>query len=404
MRTAIVPAIVAIILLFPPGAAEEVDRGTATLEELVTWQDPSGGPVSLSVSPGGAHLLVLGGSSLVRVLDRDLDPVGQFEPPLELEGAEWSSTGDGIIVWGHEQGNETDDLLFFDFPSLEPDAGAINRTLVPLRTVDRARFYADDQVLIVCGRDANGTSRVAVLDGAARRLHRDFEVPGNATILWLESDLRDALAVTETGLLLEISGTDWTLKDASRSVPGTPTAVFLQQFDLWTVGDENGKVRAWVFEGVEKLVNITAERGPVEGVVWMVPDFHYLLVAFPGMHGGSTLQTWRTRAFTDEPGEPPFLIAETNLTGEVSTMEPIDLAKGTIAMAFTDGAVRTYHANFTAPWFPPPNVESVDNGGDGNGEDGDDGWGGSGLGIIAGLVVAIVVLTALYLWLRKGRS
>ncbi len=399
MRRAACAVMIVLALLAPSVLGEEVSHGTAELQELASWTDPAGQPLWLLFSPDGSQLLVLGGASpnLLRVLDIDLDILGEREVPLDVRGAGWTDSGEGVIVWGHDQGNGTDDLLFYDVPALEASDTTVPRGLVPLETIDCAGSFADDLILLVCGRDANGTSRVVVVEVHAQRVHRDHEHPGNGTVLSLENDGRNAIAVDESGALIVYSGTDWTLQGAGRSVPGRPTATDITFAAGWAVGDDQAGVSVWPDVGNDTAISIDLDRGPVQGLAWITNEFHHLLVAFPKEGGGSVIQVWRPRELTDEPGEPPFLISEVNSTVEVAMMAYVPGAPHTVAVAFQDGTLTVFDANVTLPQFIHENGEVPPNG-NGNGDD-DDGWGGNAVGWIGGLVILILSLVVVYFFM-----
>jgi hypothetical protein len=233
--------LIALTLLSFPVTGEEALHGTAELEELETWQDPMGGPARFTVSFDASTIVTFGGPDpgRVRMLDRNLTVVGELTAPFDVVGARLSMTGRYLLAWGNEE------LALYDVPSLEP-----NSTILPdlsLRTFDAARFYSYDDMLVVCGRDVNGTSRVVMVEVRPRTVFKDHVYPGNATVLMLEHEKIDVNVLDDSGAFVRYSTTNWSLKDVRRSHTSTFTAASITRETPQILGDAEGDVTVWSF-------------------------------------------------------------------------------------------------------------------------------------------------------------
>jgi hypothetical protein len=142
-------------------------------------------------------------------------------------------------------------------------------------------------------------------------------------------------------------------------------------------------------------------------VAWIVNEFNPFLVAFPREGGGSTIQVWRLHGTDWEKAvvEIPLLIAEVNVTKEVTMMATLLPPDQSILVGYSDGTLTTFHVNMTYPDHAPPNGNGpVDPNGEDGDEDDDDEWGGGGFTMLGALFLAILLLMVFYFWLRRGSS
>ncbi len=197
-RSGTILALALAVVLAAPACADSTWT-TVGFEQTHGWQAPSGAPTYFERARDGSRLLVLGtgGARTIQLLDSGLAPVATLEAPFDVDGASWSMTGRWLVAWGPEAAR--DGLALWDVPSLAPNATVVPRELLPPVDITAARFSSDDIILVVAGRDADGASRLNVVEVPTRALHRDIAHPDNRTVLGLRYDGRQVVCIEAGG-------------------------------------------------------------------------------------------------------------------------------------------------------------------------------------------------------------
>jgi len=390
----------AAVALLAPAAWADSTWTTAELEETATWHSPSGAPELIEWTLDGRLLLVLGADDdrTIHVLDRSLAPLGTARAPFEVRGASWSMKGRWLLAWGPD--GDRDNITAWDVPSLAPNATVVPSRLLTVATIDAARFYAYDDILVVCGRDRGGRSRINVIEIRTGAMHVDLEHPANRTVLQLEDDGRNVVCLEEGGVIVEFSSNNWSAWGEPRLMTGEVTANGIGEEGSWLAGDENGVVRVFSVPDGEIRMSFELDHAPVLAVAYGSFWMNHIVVALPGAGDGGRIQVWRELNFSDEPEAPPFLVSELNTSSPLTAIARIPRAGANVTVGYADGRLVTYWLS-TSQTHEPHEHGPIDDGGDDATDD--DGWGGwyRTYGGLVALVAVALVLAVAYAWLRK---
>ena len=353
--------------------------GPLVIHEGDEFRHPANRGLDLTgdITNNGSLLLLVGyvRSDDVRVVDRNMTTIAVLEDgssTFHVKGAVWSDSEEFIAVWGREVGASRDDLRIYMSPSYEINDTIVPRDEVPLVTIDSVRFIGYDEILAVGGRDTNGTSHLLIFEVGPLSLLKDYVSLKNVRILSIHSDTRDLIFVDSTGGVLVFNTTYWTPAERFDTLSGEPTCVSIDvpQTTAWIVGDENGMMTIWRYE-LRPFLNISLDRGPVQGVSFGHDKHYRLIYAMPSGDGGSRIQT---RFVCFELGN---VSDEVVTESPVTWMVPDPLVEGGIVVGFEDGSLRTYWIELVEP--PGPSKPSDDNG-------------SFGIGLPAGIAINVALL------------
>ncbi len=392
-----------VVMAAPAGIASA--RSTVDIEQTHAWTAPEGAATYLEWTLDGSRLLVLGtgGPRTIQVLDRTLAPVVAVEAPFDVQGASWSQTGRWLVAWG--AGDINGSLGFWDVPAFTPNATVVPPELFTIRTVAAARFFSSEEILVVAGKDANGTNRLNVVEVVYSRLHRDLPHPDNRTTnLIFDDGHGEGVLMEAGGYLRGFSGEAWNEWTYLGQLTGETTAQSIVWRGEWLAGDENGVVRRWFWFNGSVKYSIQLDRGPVQALAWMqLPNFH-TVIAFPAEGGGSHLQFWREDIVWGEVGTGPFFVREYNFTSPITAMLPIPGADGNLTIGHADGSIANLRVNATQPSPPDDDGPPPPDPDDGK----DEGpslvrwWRDYGYVFVLGMLT--IALAVMYIWLRRHRG
>ncbi len=315
----------------------------ASLDAAGEWRLPgaTGGAVALEWDRDGFRLLVMevGAQGLrAHVLGADLADKGALVP-VELawtpRGASWSDTGRWVLVWGSVGGGGDDVLLAWNATSrngtgspLPPSSG------LGLPRIDSAKLVAGERILVVAGRDQNGTSRVRVYELDPFRPHRDEPFPGNATVLEIGLFEPELVLIGSSGVVVLYETRDWTQDWSVQLVQGTPTAWCFGPGPTTVVGDDAGHL-GYLYVHRRTLEGNATVGGPVRGVAFAEVFNRSHVVAVGGPSAPSELQVWMMGE------EGPLFVASLPGNGTVTWVEDHPTAQGEALLALEDGTVRS---------------------------------------------------------------
>ena len=385
-------ALAAAIALLAPAAWADSTVTSLDLEETATWRSPSGAPETFEWTLDGRLLLVMGAGDdrTIHVLDRSLAPLGTASAPFDVRGASWSMKARWLLAWGPD--GERDNITAWDVPSLAPNATVVPRGLLTVATIDAARFYAKDEILVICGRDGERASRINVIEIRTKSVLRDLEDPSNRTVLFLANDDREVVCIYEGGVAVPFSTQNWSAWGAPRTMTGEVTAHCIVPEWPWLLGDSNGTVRAFRDLDGSVYASFRPGGGPVLGIAYGSPWMSYVLVALPGDVGGGRIKAYTRYIIDAEPTDTPILVTEVNTSSTITSMAQIPMARNNVTVGYADGRLVNYWANATlAQWDDPQGPDD----GPRRGE-----WLRT-YGGLATLVAVAVALAVAYAWLRR---
>ncbi len=323
------------------------------IDPVDEWQLPgTSGGAELEWSYDGSRLLVLERTEgqVIHVLDRDLRDQGALAFPQMLWtpiGATWSYSNRWIMVWGTSR-FDVPVLLTWNASMLEEEPDSITGPQLGLSSISAAALMANDRILVVGGRDENGTSRLRVYELHPFRLHRDHAYPGNATVLGIRGVVSDMVCIDSSGGVTIYESREWMQDWSGRVMQGTPTAWCVDAAHLSLFGDGEGHLR-YLAEHARYVAHNGTADGPVRGAAFTFDEAqtHVVAVGEPG--GPSELQVWhvgspdKVRPFTDL-GFPA--------NGSVTWVAGHPAYPGHVVVALQDGTVRSYQVEVTYTPIP----------------------------------------------------
>ncbi len=352
---AVVALLVAAMALYAGGralgrAGPPRSGGLETaIDPVDEWGLPgsSGGPVELEWSYDGSRLLVMehGQGLRAHVLDRGLKDQGALVP-IELvwspRGATWSYSGRWVLVWGPGGGDDL--LLAFNASTRDGTGSPLPASPeLGLPRIDAAALMANDRILVVAGRDVNGTSRLRVYELGPFRLHRDHAYPGNATVLGIRGVVSDMVCLDSSGGVTIYESREWTQDWSGRVIQGAPTAWCIDVDYLSLLGDGEGRLRYFAEHARYVAHNGTAD-GPVRGAALTFDEAETHVVAVGETGGPSELQVWHVGG----PGDGrPFTDLGFPANGTVTWVAGHPAYPGHVVVALQGGTVRSYQVEVT---------------------------------------------------------
>ena len=395
-------------LLLTTSAAPELEFE----EEFDIWiEELPGG----AVSPGGAidfrfeysydgeRLLFWGwtGPNDIRVMDRDLTLIKGIELPTEdweVHGARWDHLG-SVIVWGHNGTGPDDTLLVYQYPDLELDTSFLPREVIPISTIDSAMLLADGLIMVVVGRDENGTSQIITLETRTDSVRSTHNVHGNLTIQTTGVLGDKFIALDVEGGATTISTYDWTYHDRIVDIEGPYAFARLRTNHPWILGGQNGRVLIKEDYMLNRTFDMTFDV-PAQAACWVKSSLaNNFIVALPKAGGGSIIQVYHDRNGSIELG------GELETKGTVTTMYSVIRVRfdperdSVISVGFGNGEFKQYNVTSDLQLTPiyPPDPGDKDDG------DGDGKWQSDNRRYIPGTVILIVVaVLAVRYYLKRG--
>lgn len=340
-------AVVLVVLASTAGDAVASYYFTAKIGVTDTQLDavPGGGPAWVRYDGSGDNLLIWGheGPDDIRLLGRDLSTRKVLElpsPGYTVKGVEWGDTYDRIVVWGSPGAGLNDTLVFYRSPGWSIEEGYLPDDLLPLVEIDYARFFASDVIFAVAGRDADGTSRVLVVETGPMDLLRNNTVQEDRSVACIGKDDRFMYVLDAMGRLILYSTMDWT-PILHRDMFQSPfSSHFIESGNIERVfGGANGNVTSQVDVDRNYWAEFSTGTGPVLGVWFseIQEGASYIVAATSEEAGSSTLQIWDPLG-----GSEWTLHRKTTIDGTVSMLAMDPANNSTIVVAFQDGSLAMY--------------------------------------------------------------
>ena len=320
---------------------------TAHIKETGTRLDarPTGSPAWVRFDENGANLLVWGheGPNDIRLLGRDLATRKVLELPssgFTVKGVEWCEGSDRIVVWGSPGDGLNDTLVFYKSPSWSIDEGLLPADLIPLVEIDYAYSLANNIMFAVAGRDANGTSRVLMMETGSKRVIQDDPVQDNRSVVRIATDGRFMFVLDDNGGLVVHSTKDWTVMFQLELLSTPFSSHFIEEGNIAKVfGGQDGTVSVRADMERDDWNTFTTGSGQVLGV-WakdIGDDTNYIVAATPEGESSSVMQIW------DPMGGSNWSHHRSDtIDGRVSMMALDPTSNTTIVVAFQDGSVVMY--------------------------------------------------------------
>ena len=372
-----VPAIVVCLLLaslalFPapsPGDTFLYDpERDAFIEEVASWTDPGGAGADLlfNLSSDGSMILLRGYGSPneLRVVDLDMGTIAvlpRIELPHEVRGFTWSELDQWIVAWSRPEGGGSDFLQVFDVPSFRPNGSVPWVDAIDLVEIDLLTVVAFDDIVMVAGRDANGTSVLLLVEVEAARVHKRFVWQGNHTIIAACSNGRETVIADSGGNLVMMAGFEWDLQRRyENAFADGPLSWYIPIDMQWVFGDSIGRVVMSHDSPFYNQFNITVGEGPVTGVSWTEGRLWDFMAAFLRPGGGSRLVGWQLIGEGFEGG--PLELCHLDVAGNVTMMRPDPRVWGRVLVAFDNGTLSIYRLDVRPrpTYMPPGTPDQVD--------------------------------------------
>ncbi len=341
-----------------------------------------GAPIYFEADQENNRFLAWGheGSSDVRVLNDSLATLGVLPIPassIQVKGVSMAEGGERAIVWGSTTNGTGDRLLFFDLNTFELDDDYMPAGLVPLATVDCARFFAWDVILAVAGRAANGTSQLVFVETIPMQVMRVDPVPDNLTVDGIYRDMSLLTCTLMDGSVLVYSTKAWSFMQRIRITDG-PITASTAMTRPWIFGDGNGTIVYYEPNGEITLGFRVPEGAPIEAVaLWEKTHRDAVIVAMSMPSGGAMLRT-----YIHEGNNTWVAIAELATYAHVSMMVRYPWAENVTLVGFEDGSLGLFEAHYREIFEPQ--------------------GGRPGLWIASG--VLLVVLALVVILMRRGRQ
>lgn len=360
--------LVLALLLGGPLAAEEepepyIPWYDAEIVIVDSWKDPQaeGAPIMFHTSSDGTKLLVSGfeGADDLRVMDRAGKTLSVLDLPMEnatIKGILWTWGETWLTAWGSSEGNDTDWFAMWDADTYEPTGEVFENGTTPLPIVDAAYFMADDFIVVLAGRDINGTSRVLVLETPDLGVRADIAWKDNTTVLFMGTDGSDVLVADELGAITTIGSSSWSELNRYEGFDTRPTAVSFassQEPKPWMLGYEDGRTFFWKCCPWAPAGNGSHGPGPLQALTWIELDEVELHVLAVPSEGGSTLSAHRT--YFEHEGRDR--ISGPLFTEGAATMMATDpMVPGQVWAGFSDGTLALLNVTLTVDEPPQADV------------------------------------------------
>lgn len=255
--------------------------------------------LALESSPEGTHYLIsgYGHPGEHRVLDGDLSTVKVLEPPVEgqtIKGCTFSDWRARVLMWCRPSDGGNDTLHLYDVDKGEFVEGFMPNGTPQVGTIDHARIFAGELMVMVAGLDVNGTSTVVFLETNWSGLRNQVSVPGDRRVIHSDDNGIFVPVMDEEGGVLVFSSHNWTLQEEIPPMNATPTVYETHPHRHWTTATEDGTVTIGPPFGPGFRYSDRLEEGPVQGAMYMMLENKALvmLTARPGEKGGSLMEAW----------------------------------------------------------------------------------------------------------------
>ncbi|UCC94092.1 MAG: hypothetical protein JSW25_05380 [Thermoplasmata archaeon] len=312
----------------------------------MSWEDPDGTTsyVTFEYSKDGTRLLVVSHGQVpkVRTMGRDLEgetPV-DLGPDIEYSiAARWSNTDQwAAIAWAHADGGP-DRLTLFDTTTWERYDLFENET-TPLEVISAFIFVARDDVLVLAGRDVNGTSRMLVFETRTLILLRDFQWRDNKTVRFMGYDSMDVQCVDDSGALTILKTRNWALGSTYHPFEELPTCLSVTVTYLghpWTIGYRNGHIAYYhTMDRSESTTDLV--QHPIGGVAWVWEVPNYYVVGWSNIDQDAENTRMRAYRFSGDSNNSYPSSEIVFLNGRSPTLMATDpLVEGQFLVGFTDG-------------------------------------------------------------------
>jgi hypothetical protein len=386
--------VIMLLSLSFAGSAELSDgpgfEWNGTLEKLDKVIGPGSGgePVQVMYDKDGTNLLLWGHEHEddLRVLGNDLSTKGVLELPFEdfsVEGAVMSFTGSWVFAWGRTPSNDTDLLVSYNITTNTLDRGFIPPDTVALEEIDTVNLLGADRILAVAGRDANGTSRVVLVEVIPKVELTNHTVPDNRTVVAISHDGIYMILVLDDGGVVVYSTDHWTFDTHYQVFDGAFTAYEVKPESDWHFGSDDGDVVGMTYRGNFSFLNLTTTGGPVVAL-YSMHYFGHLVVATSGMGTGTMLEVWDI-GISGHKAQSSM-----HIEGTVTSIAGDPNTNGTFAVCLSDGSVEFYEVVMVKNYFPPREPT----------------WGdkyGKPVGI-SGTILLVLLVIVLIRWWRRAKE
>ncbi len=343
-------ALTVLLLISIPaqGGGKNIDMD---LVEVGRSLEPSENSIDMTIDShieGTFYLLTgYGHADEIRVLNKGLGTRAVIEPPeddFSIRGSAFSSWMARVLIWGRSTGDANDTLFVYDLDEGAYDADLIPNGTVPLVTIDQARLYAGDLILMVAGRDSNGTSKVLFIETAPNEVHAEENVTGNRSVLHIDTDGHAIHVLDEDGGVQVFETGNWTLTEQYQLLDSGPIVYEMHPERFWTLATSDGYFvvgqpyeDGWNIEG-------NVDLAPVEGAYYhkRADNSIFAVTACPSTDGGSTVEFWAG-------GESGIweLMDETQMEKAVSFIHHVPGVDDNLLIGFDDGSIVQYRLEIT---------------------------------------------------------
>ncbi len=338
--------LVIAMLLSPvvaPAPELEVEY-SVEIEELPGGAESPGGASSFTFEYefSGSRLLFWGwtGADDIRVMNKNLDTVKTIDLPTEgfqVHGTRWSDWG-SVIVWGNNGTGTEDSLLVYQYPDLELNASFIPRETIPLETIDSAILVAGDLIIVVAGRDANGTSRILTFETQSNRPHAEQKLTDNLTIQTLGAMGLRLVALDVEGGATIINTSAWFFEERLEMMTGPFSCYYQTVNHPWTLGNEDGQVRVMQDFLLNQSFTYTVEVPSVQGACCIGNNnSDNIVVASPLPGGGSRIQVFHQYYGEFQIGD------EVEIEGTITTLVPDPDVYNEFSVGTSDGVFMKFN-------------------------------------------------------------
>ncbi len=294
--------VVAVVICLTSGSPVTAGLGyKVTITEVGPSLPPGQDSADLAFesNPEGTHYLIsgYGRAGEYRVLDGDLSTVKVLEPPVEgltIKGCTFSDWRARVLMWCQPSGGGAYSLHLYDVDAGEFVEGFMPNGTPQVETIDHARIYAGELMVLVAGQDVNGSSQVVFLETNWSGLRAQVSVPGDRKVIHSDDNGNFVPVMDEEGGVLVFGSFNWTLLETIPPMNATPTVYEIHTDRHWTTATEDGTVTIGPPFGLGFRYSHQLEEGPVQGALYIQLENKALvmLTARPGGKGGSLMEAW----------------------------------------------------------------------------------------------------------------
>jgi len=351
--------VTAIILVTIPfmGMAEEEEgkdfRYKGVIERVEKGLEPgtAGEPVRFMYDQEGSQMLLWGYEHRndLRILGNDLTTKGILVLPYEdfiVSGATLAYSGRWVFAWGRTPFNDTDLLVAYNLTDHRLDREHIPEGTVPLTEIDDVNLMGEGLILVVTGRDGNGTNRVVFIETAKMTELKNDTIPDNRAVISIDHDGVMMILVMDDGGILVYSTNYWTLEVQFQVFNGPFTSFEIKETTDWHFANADGEVVGMTYYDNYSFLNLTTPNGPIRAI-YSVEYFGHMVTSIPDDSSSTELDVWKMEI------KGWKMQSSIIIDGTVTSFVEDPAHNNTFAVGLSDGSIELYQVVVIKDPIPP---------------------------------------------------